>query len=581
MNNNTPNNYKDVIYVDVDDEITAIIDKVRSSEQRIVALVLPKRATMMQSIVNMKLLKRSAESAKKHVVLITSEVGLLPLAAGVGIRVAKSLQSRPEVPVVAGVAPGVAADDDEDAVDMNNLADQPLDKKQPIAAYAGPLTGTDANRAGGPDDEDPIDFDNTAPAAAGIGMGSLASKKGASKPDSKLKIPNFNKFRLWLVIGGVAILVIGVLTYVALAVMPKATIAIKTDSEAIDTNIGIGLDTEAATLDLEDMVVPAEAASVQKSAAQTVDATGSINKGERASGQITLKNCSKSDNPIVIPAGSGFSSDGMTFISQASVSVPDSNYSGGGNCKNDGSGQNTVTVIAQKAGAAYNLSARAYAIANGLSNVTAKGTDMSGGTDVIVKTVQQADIDAAKQKIVSDDASAIKLELTQKLEDQNLFVIDDTFRPGDAPEVTTDVPVGTEAEKVTVTAKTTYTLLGASQDDLKKVIKSQVDEKIDTKRQDILDYGLDEANFRVESAQATATTVTLQATSIAGTDINLNDVKKQVAGKKANDAKEIINAYPGVTNVDVKYSPFWVKSIPGNTAKITITVEKPSSTDAD
>ena len=89
---------KDVLYVDVDDEITAIIDKVQESNQKIVALVLPKRAAVLQSIVNMKLLKRSADEAKKKIVLITSEPGLLPLAGTVGTYVAKTLQTKPEVP---------------------------------------------------------------------------------------------------------------------------------------------------------------------------------------------------------------------------------------------------------------------------------------------------------------------------------------------------------------------------------------------------------------------------------------------------------------------------------------------------
>ena len=73
---------KDTIYIDIDEEITGIIDKVRASDGKIVALVLPKRASVLQSIVNMKLLKRSADEAKKHLVLITSEAGLLPLARG-------------------------------------------------------------------------------------------------------------------------------------------------------------------------------------------------------------------------------------------------------------------------------------------------------------------------------------------------------------------------------------------------------------------------------------------------------------------------------------------------------------------
>src|SRR6266404_1395162 len=93
-----PKPSKDVIYVDVDDEITSIIDKIENSEHKVVALVLPKRAASLQSIVNMKLLKRSADTAGKNPVLITSEAALLPLAGAAGLHVAKNLQSKPEIP---------------------------------------------------------------------------------------------------------------------------------------------------------------------------------------------------------------------------------------------------------------------------------------------------------------------------------------------------------------------------------------------------------------------------------------------------------------------------------------------------
>src|SRR6266404_1395798 len=111
-----PKPSKEVIYVDVDDEITGIIDKVENAGSKVVALVLPKRAATLQSIVNMKLLKRSADSADKNVVLITSEAALLPLAGAAGLHVAKNLQSAPEVPEAptgaAASAPAHAAKDE-------------------------------------------------------------------------------------------------------------------------------------------------------------------------------------------------------------------------------------------------------------------------------------------------------------------------------------------------------------------------------------------------------------------------------------------------------------------------------------
>src|SRR5580693_8910099 len=94
-----PANDKDTIYIDIDDEITGIIDKLRNSKGKVVALVLPKRATVFQSVVNMKLLKRAADAEKKNAVLITSEAGLLPLAGIAGVHVAKTLTSKPEIPL--------------------------------------------------------------------------------------------------------------------------------------------------------------------------------------------------------------------------------------------------------------------------------------------------------------------------------------------------------------------------------------------------------------------------------------------------------------------------------------------------
>src|SRR3989344_1419410 len=89
---------KDTVYVDVEDDITTVIDKVEGASEKIVALILPKRASVMQSTVNMRLLKRAADKAEKSVVLITSDEALLPLAGIVGLHTAKNLQSKPEIP---------------------------------------------------------------------------------------------------------------------------------------------------------------------------------------------------------------------------------------------------------------------------------------------------------------------------------------------------------------------------------------------------------------------------------------------------------------------------------------------------
>ena len=95
---------KDVIYIDVDDDVTAIIGKIKKAKEKIVALVPPKRTGALQSAVNLRLLERMAKNDKKKLVLITNNQALVALAASAKIPVAKNLQSKPELAEVAGAS---------------------------------------------------------------------------------------------------------------------------------------------------------------------------------------------------------------------------------------------------------------------------------------------------------------------------------------------------------------------------------------------------------------------------------------------------------------------------------------------
>ena len=72
----------------------------------------------------------------------------------------------------------------------------------------------------------------------------------------------------------------------------------------------------------------------------------------------------------------------------------------------------------------------------------------------------------------------------------------------------------------------------------------------------------------------TGAQVTMQTVAIVGPKIDIDSLKKQIAGKKAGDVKSIISTTPGVTGVTVNYSPFWVSSTPKSTSKITIEFKK-------
>jgi hypothetical protein len=569
---------KETIYVDVDDEITMIIDKVQGAKAKVVALVLPKRAAVLQSIVNMKLLKRTADTADKNLVLVTTEAGLMPLAGAVGLHVASTPTSKPSVPT-APVAPSAEPEDvDEPLNIVDGNASDDFDARGAASRSIGELAaaGT-ASKLAEDDIDDSIDMGDDpsdTPGILGTGVAGAAAKVAKIKKDKKLHVPNFNSFRKKLVIGGVlAVVLIGGLIY-ALTALPKATITVKTDSSTITTNLNLILDTTAKKLNKDDKIIPATAQAEPKTATQTVPATGSQNNGQKASGTVTVVNCSGAT--VSIQTGMSMTASGHTFVAQNSASIPDSNYTHSGTCNKNST--STISVSALHGGADYNLSSGAsFSFSGSDSGVSATGSQMSGGTDDITKIVTQTDISTATSKITAADNSAVKQDLASNLQSKGLLPVPTTFLAG-SPQVTSSAQAGATADNVTITAVTNYSMLGVQKSDLQSLVTDNVEGQLDKGKQVILDDGIANATF-TESVAATATgaNVSVQTKSLAGPQLNVAQLKTKLAGKKAGDVKSYIKQTPGVTDVEVKLGPFWVGSVPSKASHVTINIVKADS----
>lgn len=543
--------HKDTIYIDIDDEITGIIGKVQSSKKKIVALVLPKRSTVMQSIINMKLLKRTADDADKNLVLITSESGLLPLAGAVGLHVAKTLQTKPEIP-----EPPEGMVGDESLIEEDSPEEPEIDDSKSI----GELAGVPAN--------DPkvetLDLDNTEDDK----LGKAAKKKG--KKDKKLKIPNFNRFRKKLVIGFLALIALIVLWFFAFSVLPKAKISITTDTTSMSASPSITVDTAAKTVDVAGNVTPGEFKQVKKTNTQIGTATGQKDVGTKASGTITVSNCADSD-PSTYSAGIRFtsSSSSKVFAANQGFTVPGAKFSNN-NCTK--AGVVTVSASAVENGDSYNEPATSYTSSIS-SKYTISGSDMRGGTSKTATVVSQADIDAAKAKLPNNKDVA-KNELTKTIQADGMYALGGTFTEG-APEITTAPNLNEPATTFVVNANTTYGMIGVKEDDLKKLIDESVKSQIDVDKQSIQDYGLDKAGFSIADNKNNAQfKVSVQTNVAVGPKIDAEDLKKQIAGKKKGQIHDYISNQPGVKDVKVSLSPFWVSKAPKKTAKITIIFEK-------
>ncbi len=549
---------KDTIYIDVDEDITGIIDKVRGSDEKIVALVLPKRATVLQSIVNMKLLKRTSDELKKKVVLITSEGGLLPLAGAVGLYVAKTLQSAPHIP-----DPPATPTDMTETVD-SEADDTPLDKSEPVGKLAGL-----------PDEEDTIEVDNDADDDGGTAAAGSVAGKAAKKMKKKLKVPNFDSFRtrLLLIVGGLLVLLL--LWVLTSKILPKAKLTITTDSSSLNTSLDFTADAGVKAVDEKQNILPATQKTFTKTDNEKVAATGQKDKGTKATGTVTLKNCTHNTaGNVDIPAGTVLTNSSLNFVTQSAISLPPSIFNGPGACT---SYTYSVGVQAQGAGDQYNISGGRTFTVNGYPDVSGvDSTAMAGGTSNLVKIVAQADVDGAKQKILDRNNDPAKAELQKQMQADKLFALNDSFAVG-TPAITTTPNVGDEASDVTVNMTVSYTMLGVKNDDLKKIVENEIKKHIDTNKQTILNNGIDKAQTSITNkASDTNVKVTLQTTAEAGAKLDAVAIKKAVAGKKRGDTQATIEARPGIKDVKIDYSPFWVGGTPSRTSRITVIFLQPN-----
>lgn len=553
---------KDTIYIDPEDEITVIIEKMQASKAKVVALVLPKRAATLQSIVNLKLLKRTAEAAKKNIVLITSESNLLPIAGAVGLHVAKSLQSKPSVPAAPRVNQNAISVQDESTDTPDIVA--PPEPQTEVGQLVGHLAA-----------EETIELDNEQDGADATAPVVLA-KSSKKTRDKKLKIPNFDRFRI-LLFGGLALLVLLIVGGVfAFIVLPKAKIVINTDTTTVTSDLMITAKTDVKAADEAQLLVPAVSKQLKKTDTEKAPATGQRDDGTKAAGTVTITNCNaEHDEGITLPAGTVLSTSGsgtaLAFVTNEAVTIAQSDFTGSKACKSNQF--KNVSVTAQSPGGQYNISAH-RTFTTGVTAVT--GTDssaMSGGTTKLTQVVSQQDVDNARQKVVDRMTAAATAELKTQFATDNSQALGDTFAAG-TPLVTSTPNVNDAGSGVTVNVTVTYTELGVKQDDLKKVLEADIKKHIDVSKQVIQDNGLSKATTQIVDKSPTQAKFELKSLAVAGPQLDGAGIIKQIAGKKKGETQTIIQSRPGIKDVTISYSPFWVYQTPKNTKHITVTFDQ-------
>lgn len=532
---------KDVIHIDTEDDITSIIGKIKSSKERIIALVPPRRIGVLQSAVNIRLLARAAKSADKRVVIITSDNVLAGLAATADIPVAKTLQSKPEIAEIPALKVGDSDVIDGGQLPVGDMADSAHKKPKDDKGVNGANTPDAANKNKSPDN---------------------SAKSNKKKP----KIPDFNVFRkkFALIGGGVLLLIIFLVWATWFA--PHATVIITAKTTGVKVSETVKLTTDDMVSAKNDSI-KVQKRELQKEISVEFAATGKKNVGEKATGSVKFSNSSK--NSVTIAAGTILKNNDLSYVLSSSVTVPAATLSW--DCSDRTcSGTATASVRAAEGGSQYNAASGSMSISvDGIKASLMSPT--SGGTDKTATVVTASDVASAKSKLNEQKDNSLKNQLAGSF-GSSAKVITDSYsenRSDPVPSVAVDSEAsGSVLLKSTITAS----MLAADKSDIKSFIDAKIreDDIGDKKSQKIYDSGVDKAEFSQFTDRGGVQSLVVTANGKIGPEINETKVKEQAKGRTYGDVQSSIESIEGVEDVDVKFSPFWVRSVPNDIKKIKV-----------
>lgn len=553
---------KDVIYIEPEDDITDILAKLTGAQEKVVALVPPKKAGVLRSAVNIKLISKTAKSADKAAVLVTADPTLVKMAATARIPVAKNLQSRPEIPSIEALE--AAASEQVIDEDLSDATPENAEKPTKNAAEAA----SDKKQANSQDKTEELSSDELEASEA------KKAAKNSQKGKNGKKVPDIKKTRKFIIIGVIGgILLIGFLIW-ALVFAPHVNInvSVKTTPANLSENVNFTL--EDAKSDPEKGLFVLEEQTYEQESKVEFTATGQKDLGNKASGTLTVTATFKSGDTNTskkVNKGARFSQSGLQYetTSEVTLSLP-SNCTAADLISKGCTASTTVAISAVESGEKYNIGAQANwsSPVNGVS--ASNSGAISGGSTNIVTVVQQSDIDTARSKLAEASEEDGYKALEEKISKEGIIIKDsftsDTSSPSSSPAIGEEVKDGV---KPTLTAKTVYRLYAVDRTQVEKYIDQKAETANDQK---IYSYG-DPIFDRFSGVSNGSATAKLKTTYYTGPKITEEEVLEKAKGKKIGEVQSQLNSINGV-NVSIEKSFFWVNSVPDDPNKITININK-------
>lgn len=594
---------KEVIYLEAEDDITDILTKLQQAEQKLVALVPPKKSSILRSSVNMKLVARVAKECDKIVVIVTQDPAVVKMAMSTRIPVAKTLQSRPVIPTEANVRAAEAAADIVDEIDETDLKGKKSRNKSESIPAGGqevelggelktdgakaiskaPLDGTDSasNKNANTINLSDEDLEKAAGKSKKGEKSGLKSRLMGNKSTKNPSASNnfFEKYRKWIMIGAPIGFVTILLLVWAFVFAPSATITVAVSSTPENFSESVTFTTNPEEENIEEGKFYAEQQTLEQKYSGEFESNTKENKGDKASGAVTVsttftpKNGNEITAPfsIVVNEGDVFTTDGgLRFVATTSNTLtwdgdnlPSSCSSLTKACRLAA----TITVEAEKGGEDYNVSAsETWHTFQGMYTVS-NSMAFSGGTTKMEKVVSQEEVDKFADAQLADHTTDGR-EMVFADVPKDMVAIESSFKAEVTDKSSTPAvgePVG-ESTKPKADIKVTYSVYMVERSKVEEYIKHKLSLGDDRKV-----YAYDEIYFeRFSSIDEPAR---LKAVVSIGPIVTEDLIFEKTKGRKTGEVQSELRLITGVSSAEVRTPFFWVNKIPNDRSKVTIILE--------
>jgi hypothetical protein len=421
------------IYLDVDDEITTAVARIRATGDGPAILVVPWGSRLASSRINFRLLAREAVASGRELVVVSPEPAARSLAASAGLATHATVMEY-EASAASGQAAAASA----------TIGSPPIEP--PVLDGPGSIRSGRPVRGG--DEVAPPPVSPRPPDEYAGAVGVDAGRGALRGPASPASLPVVgpaprrgpSRGRVAAVLALVGILALGGAVSAAMF-LPSAVITLQPASQSIGPlSLTVTADPAATAVDPARLAIPAMNLEVPVGVKGQFPATGKEVIEAKASGAVTFQNCD-TGRVHTFPAGSTVkTSDCVAFVTAAAVRLDRAKINPAFACT-----AANVNVTAAKAGPEGNVVAGAInQLPTGFDPVVLSVVNRvatTGGTRQEILHVVQADVDAAMATLRTQLADAFAARLVEpSLPPRGTVLMTQTQRLGDA--VPTPDPAG-------------------------------------------------------------------------------------------------------------------------------------------